>query len=208
RAAMWHYQWVVLHDFLPRAVGDELVAELLQSGPRYFHVRGGVFIPLEFADAAYRYGHSQVRHHYQVNDQLGPVPLFPDLVVCRAGAPARPGACPLFSHLAGDPPPQGARRPAAPRPQPLVALPYQIAGAAPGTDYASLAIRDLQRGQGMSLPSGEAVAPPPGGQGLPRSQGGPPQLGWGVRAPPWPYNPRGGGGPRAGRPLPPAGGPR
>ena len=29
RAATWHYQWIVLHDFLPRLVGAGLAAELL-----------------------------------------------------------------------------------------------------------------------------------------------------------------------------------
>ena len=38
------------------------------------------FIPFEFADAAYRYGHSQVRDAYRVNRELGPVPVFPDLM--------------------------------------------------------------------------------------------------------------------------------
>jgi len=40
----------------------------------------GAFIPLEFADAAYRYGHSPIRHRYQLNLQTDPVPLFPDLL--------------------------------------------------------------------------------------------------------------------------------
>src|ERR671922_16474 len=32
RAATWHYQWVLLEDFLPRVVGAELAAELLADG--------------------------------------------------------------------------------------------------------------------------------------------------------------------------------
>ena len=30
----WHYQWIVVHDFLPRLVGPELVEEILAEGPR------------------------------------------------------------------------------------------------------------------------------------------------------------------------------
>ena len=36
------------------------------------------YIPFEFADAAYRYGHAQIRSRYQVNADFGPVPVFPD----------------------------------------------------------------------------------------------------------------------------------
>jgi hypothetical protein len=38
-------------------------------------------------------------------------------------------------------------------PAPLIALPTQISGSAPGTDYGSLANRDLQRGQAVGLAS-------------------------------------------------------
>ena len=32
RITRWHYQWVVLHDFLPRLIGNELASELLNQG--------------------------------------------------------------------------------------------------------------------------------------------------------------------------------
>jgi len=87
RAATCHYQWVVLEDFLPRVVGADLAAELLAGGARHYCPDpGAAWIPLEFADAAYRYGHSQVRDRYQVNRDAEPVPLLPDL---RCGRPSR-----------------------------------------------------------------------------------------------------------------------
>ena len=52
----WHYQWIVLKEFLPSLVGRELADEILRDGPRYFHPTHDAFIPLEFADGAYRYG--------------------------------------------------------------------------------------------------------------------------------------------------------
>ncbi len=58
----------------------------------------------------------------------------------------------------GHAPAQRAKRIDARLPAPLIALPTQISGAAPGTDYASLANRDLQRGHAVGLASGEAVA--------------------------------------------------
>ena len=40
----------------------------------------------------------------------------------------------------------------------LIALPVAVSGECEIEDYHSLAVRDLQRGQGVGLPSGEAVA--------------------------------------------------
>jgi hypothetical protein len=187
RAAMWHYQWVVLHDFLPRVIGDELVAELLGSGPRYYSAAGGVFIPLEFADAAYRYGHSQVRHSYRVNETLGPVPLFPDLMGFGAVGPGQAVDWLLFFDVDGEQVAQRAKRLDGRLPQSLIDLPYQISGSAPGSDYASLAIRDLQRGQGMSLPSGETVARHLGVRVLTDEEIGLRGLGWEIETPLWLY---------------------
>ena len=41
RAATWHYQWVLLRDFLPRVVGAELADELLAEGPRHYRPARG-----------------------------------------------------------------------------------------------------------------------------------------------------------------------
>ncbi|MFD0591629.1 peroxidase family protein [Catellatospora coxensis] len=77
----WHYQWIVVHDFLPRLVGTELVEQVLAEGGRWFAPPvGQAYIPLEFADAAFRYGHGQIRHTYRLVDGGPAVPLFPDLV--------------------------------------------------------------------------------------------------------------------------------
>ena len=40
----------------------------------------------------------------------------------------------------------------------LIQLPVAVTGQCDIEDYHSLAVRDLQRGQGVGLPSGEAVA--------------------------------------------------
>ena len=49
RELRWHYQTVVLREFLPLVVGPELVTSLLAEGPRYYRPSGEPFIPLEFA---------------------------------------------------------------------------------------------------------------------------------------------------------------
>jgi hypothetical protein len=87
----WHYQWFVLNEFLPALVGETVVDQVLREGPRWFRPVHVGFIPLEFADAAYQSGHSQIRHSYQLNLQTDPVPLFPDLMGFRAVL--RPARC-------------------------------------------------------------------------------------------------------------------
>jgi len=157
RAARWHYQWVVLHDFLPRLIGAELTEELLADGPRYFTADDGA-IPLEFADAAYRYGHSQIRHRYRPNAGSAPMPLFPDLVGFNAVPAARVVDWALLFDFPGQPPAQRAKKIDGRLAHSLIELPLAITGEVDTAAYHSLAVRDLQRGQGLGLPSGEAVA--------------------------------------------------
>jgi hypothetical protein len=59
----WHYQWIVLHEFLPLICGKPLVDDVLEHGPRFFHPVPGKepFMPVEFSVAAYRFGHSTIR---------------------------------------------------------------------------------------------------------------------------------------------------
>lgn len=73
RIVRWHYQWIVLHDFLKRIVGEETYRAVI-GGPgqtpnlRFYDAKGRyAFIPVEFSAAAYRYGHSQVRPSYALN---------------------------------------------------------------------------------------------------------------------------------------------
>ena len=36
RQLRWHYQWIVLNEFLPTLVGTTFAAQVLREGPRYF----------------------------------------------------------------------------------------------------------------------------------------------------------------------------
>jgi hypothetical protein len=72
----WHYQWIVMHDFLFR-IGGEDVARRALAERTYFKCEDGPFIPVEFSGAAYRFGHSMVRPSYQLNRlRQRPVPIF------------------------------------------------------------------------------------------------------------------------------------
>ncbi|HEX8539084.1 MAG TPA: peroxidase family protein, partial [Cystobacter sp.] len=73
----WHYQWIVLNEFLPRICGANEVQALLKKSPndRTFQWRYEPFIPVEFSVAAYRFGHSQVRPGYLLNSGFA-APIF------------------------------------------------------------------------------------------------------------------------------------
>ena len=82
RLVRWHYQYVVLNDFLPRICDKKLIDELLphrlttasatEKKPKlsFYHWHNTPFMPLEFSVAAYRFGHSMVRPIYRLNTEL------------------------------------------------------------------------------------------------------------------------------------------
>jgi Animal haem peroxidase len=183
----WHYQWIVLNEFLPSLVGQTLADQVLREGPRWFRPAHGGFIPLEFADAAYRYGHSQIRHRYQLNLQAGPVPLFPDLLGFRAVPRERAVDWTLFFDVAGAPPAQRSKKIDGKLVRALIELPVAVTGECEIEDYHSLAVRDLQRGQGVGLPSGEALARYIGAPLLTAEQIGIASTGWHGETPLWFY---------------------
>lgn len=183
RIVRWHYQWIIVKEFLPKIVGQDEVTAALHRPPdqRLFRWRHNPFIPVEFSVAAYRFGHSQVRPGYRAN---GITPGGFAAPIFNSGLNP-PGADPL--DLRGGK--RAARRfiewdlffeiPGATRPNqlsktidtklstPLLSLipgaPGQIPGSGPGTpndpqNPQSLAQRNLLRSLALGLPSGQAMA--------------------------------------------------
>jgi hypothetical protein len=176
----WHYQWMVVHEFLPAFIGQAMVTDILRNGRRYYRPEVG-FIPIEFQGAAYRFGHSMVRPSYRANlagdndgtaffgmvfDPTGEGQADP--VDLRGGARARRRFIGWqtffdFGPTFTDP---GATTPAI-RPNklidtsistPLLRLPIQtIAGGVPG-DIVSLPSRNLLRHVTWAIPSGQSIA--------------------------------------------------
>jgi hypothetical protein len=193
REVRWHYQWVVIHDFLPRIVGRSLLDRLLLRAPegheevklRFYRPRVRAFMPLEFSVAAYRYGHSQVRGRYRINNTVPVLPTFApgplqerrqDFRGFRGLPPFWTIDWPFFFEVDEDPP-QASRAIDTKLTDPLFSLPNET-----GDDDMSLARRNLLRGLRLSLPPGERVAAAMGERPL-----GPGELGFNEPAPLWFY---------------------
>ena len=185
RLARWHYQWIVTHQFLPAIVGTTMMGSIYQETSKGAKVTlkyykptnpaGRSFIPVEFAVAAYRFGHSITRPRYTVRDvfdsadtllgSVSGVPLFQDA----------PSDNNLNGHRDLLPLPrlkiQWSKffnaNPAAPTARPVRQFDASLADplfkmpltALPDTNtLGTLSGRNLRRGRKMNLPSGQQVA--------------------------------------------------
>jgi hypothetical protein len=187
RELRWHYQMAILREFLPPLVGADLVRSLLDQGPRFYRPAHEPFIPLEFADAAYRYGHSQIRQRYTLNTASAPTPIFPDLMGFRPVSSDRRVDWTRFFDANSRPPAARAKKIDGRLVGALIALPVALTGESHVEEFHSLAVRDLERGQGVGLPSGEAVARRLDETPLSRDEVGAAKVGWGGETPLWYY---------------------
>jgi Animal haem peroxidase len=89
RLVTWHYQWIILHEFLPLTIGKNRVDQIMRQGLKFYRMEEPVNrfrsasgqdmprIPIEFSAAAYRFGHSQIRPSYRLNfGPTGGSPFF------------------------------------------------------------------------------------------------------------------------------------
>ena len=159
KTVRWHYQWMLLNDFLPRICGTARMRRILGGRRKtHFHPKQGV-MPVEFSVAAYRFGHSQVPGELATNDLANRFGLFSGAL----GMGFKPVNDPedivdwrlLFKVSAIDP--QRARKIDRRLASTLLNLPTDIVGDAPDA-VRSLAERNLRRAQVFGLPSGQAVA--------------------------------------------------
>jgi hypothetical protein len=182
----WHYQWITVHEYLALLVGADLVQDVLSHGRRFYQFEDQPFIPIEFSDGAYRFGHSQIRAEYQLNDHTSGR-IFPDLMCGCQTTQARVVDWRYFFDLDPARPPQPSRRIDARLAHPLIQLPESIVGATEIPEQASLAYRDLQRGRALDMPSGEEVARVMGVEPLTPHEIGLGAHGWRGETPLWYY---------------------
>ena len=172
----FHYQYVILNDFLPRIVRADIL-DALKTNRKYdahklkfYHWKNEPFMPVEFSVAAYRFGHSMIRPGYRLNDMVL-LPIFP--VPAQRLSEGLTGFREMISVWGIDwgrfididqrvydgsdaenkKRLQFAYRIDTALVDPLAELPTAVA-----TDVPSLAARNLVRGLRMGLPSGQAVA--------------------------------------------------
>ncbi len=175
RLTRWHYQWMVVHDFLPRMVGQDVIDAILVEpavGPAEvrldFYLPENLdkpMMPIEFAVAAYRFGHSMLLPRYIINEAgddaelFGAEPTDFNLNGKREIPPRLKIAWRhFFDNIPGETrPPTNFSRPIdIDLSTPLFNLPPSI--VPPPDTRISLAERNLLRGKRLGLPSGQQVA--------------------------------------------------
>jgi hypothetical protein len=114
REVTWHYQWIVLHDFLKKIVDPNEVEDVLRNGRKFYcfeeqQAYGQPYIPIEFSVAAYRLGHSMVRQQYNHNRAFADIGfgllfLFSGKsgAIRGTAAPPLPQPAPSFAALPAD----------------------------------------------------------------------------------------------------------
>jgi hypothetical protein len=167
----WHYQWIILKEFLPLIIGQDVVTDILTNGRRWYRPEPGpAFIPVEFQGAAYRFGHSMVRPSYRANlaGNADGTPFFglvfdpagegqADPVDLRGGRRARRrfiGWQTFFDF--GDGAVRPNKRIDGRISTPLFNLP--LGAIASGDQPTSLAQRNLLRQLTWSIPAGQRIA--------------------------------------------------
>jgi hypothetical protein len=155
RIVTHHYQWAVVHDFLKRVCGAAAVDTALASVSA--PVGSAFRMAVEFAVAAYRFGHSMIRDTYWVNFN------FPNATLGQVFEFNRVPRLPILSNWVVDfnaffdtgipvPVHNKARRIDSFLAAGLETLPG-FAGL-----MAILATRNLRRGLALGLPSGQGMA--------------------------------------------------
>ncbi|WP_170323867.1 peroxidase family protein [Cryptosporangium phraense] len=187
RLVRWHYQWIVLHDYLPTIALPGVVDKVLSDPANLLVTAVGqrgddepTFMPLEFATAGFRFGHSMVRAVYDFNRNFGrgaaAGATFAQLFQFTGTGGFLPAATATklpsnwivewdrFTEFDPRFPDRFSRRIDTNLADPLFDMKNQIAGIDPPPSptvahvLKHLAVRNLRRGYLLSLPTGQAVA--------------------------------------------------
>ncbi len=179
-----HYQHVVVEDFLKRVCDAQVVDNILSTGNEHFNTAvEPFFMPLEYAVAAYRFGHTMVRGGYDFNSNFrfdGPVgpatlELLFTFTALGGGFSPEPGVdfdtlpenwIIQWENIVGDGPAVGKARRLDTRlakrgddgaDRALFRL-VRLDGSPEADLAAFLSVRNLLRGYRLRVPTGQAVA--------------------------------------------------
>jgi nucleoid-associated protein YgaU len=174
RVLRQHYQHIVIADFLKRIAEPAVVDDIVTNGNRWFDALGEpFFMPLEFAVAGYRFGHSMVRakYNFNLNFNLNAFPASLELLFVFSALSGELGDFDTlpenwiieWENIVGDDPAvMNARRIdtrlAATGDRALFNLQNLQGERETPPDAARLAVRNLLRGYRLRLPTGQAVA--------------------------------------------------
>lgn len=156
RQVRWHYQWVILNELLPHICGQAVVDDILGNGRRFYCPTTEIpFIPIEFAVAAYRFGHSMIPQKVQIQKGGSALEVF-GRTLGRGFSPLSDEDAVVDWHELTETSEnrhvQNAEKLDGTLAADLLDLPFIREGE------SSLATRNLLRGQAFQLPSGENVA--------------------------------------------------
>lgn len=155
KIATHHYQWAVVKDFLTRICGATQVNASLASvvAP----IDSAFRMPVEFAVAAYRFGHSMIRDNYWVNFN------FPNATIGQVFEFIRSPNLPVLSNWVVDFNAfftTGVSVPVNNKARKIDSVLARGLETLPGFSglMAVLAKRNLRRGLALGLPSGQGMA--------------------------------------------------
>jgi hypothetical protein len=180
RLVTWHYQWMILHDFVERLTEDGFVARILHEGRKFYRFKKTPYMPVEFSAAAYRLGHSMVRQGYSHNrvfqragfdlffgfsglsggiiGDLAPDPLTGPLPVPRLPSNWIIDWRRFYDFKTPPDTPDFQFNPSRKLDPRLASELHKLPGEDPSKPTSNLAFRNLRRGVLLGLPSGQDVA--------------------------------------------------
>jgi Animal haem peroxidase len=175
RVLRQHYQHIVVQDFLKRIADPAIVNGILTGGNRFYDALAEpFFLPLEFTVAAYRFGHTMIRDDYDFNlnfNRGGDPGSFPADLGLLFTFTALSGELGDFDTLpdnwiiewerfvdSGTGAANKARKFDTKLANGLFHLQSAKGLEETPADAARLAVRNLLRGYGLRMPTGQAVA--------------------------------------------------
>jgi nucleoid-associated protein YgaU len=166
RLVRQHYQHIVLQDFLKRVADPAIADAVIGGGNRFYDALGEpFFLPLEFTVAGFRFGHTMIRDTYDFNlnftdaslgllftftalsGELGDFDTLPDNWIIQWERFIAPGG--------GK---NKARKFDTKLSTGLFQLQTVTGEVEQPADAANLAVRNLLRGYGLRMPTGQAMA--------------------------------------------------